>query len=245
MILETDIGEHEGIAWRLEPAEVDPNNPLVEPMFPWDSGAFFAHGTVLRDPIDGLWKAWNISTKEDLGDFEASRRLTYAVSEDGVKWERPLLDIVEQPGYPKTNILLDFDSGGTCMYASVIIHPEAEKERRYEMFILRSPGRPDGSPRQIGGIPLDPGTDKHPYGIYRYWSEDGIRWTATEGPIIVTAVPDERMITPYDRPDNAADNALFHQMEDGTYTLYSKIGEPRERWSVSKNVTSQTGIVIV
>jgi hypothetical protein len=46
MILETDILENEGIAWRLEPAEADPNNPLVEPMFPWDSGAFFAHGTV-------------------------------------------------------------------------------------------------------------------------------------------------------------------------------------------------------
>ena len=62
MILETDISEHEGIAWRIEPAEVNPNNLLVEPRFPWDSGAFFAHGTVLRDPIDGLWKAWNIST---------------------------------------------------------------------------------------------------------------------------------------------------------------------------------------
>ena len=63
MILETDIAEHQGIAWRLEPAKTDANNPLVEPMFPWDSGSFFAHGTVLCDPIDGLWKAWNISTK--------------------------------------------------------------------------------------------------------------------------------------------------------------------------------------
>ena len=121
MILETDVADHRGIAWRLETAEIDPQNPLVEPRFPWDSGAFFAHGTVLRDPIDGLWKIWNISTKEDLGDFEASRCLTYAVSADGVNWERPLLDVVARPGHPKTNILLDFDSGGTCMYASVII----------------------------------------------------------------------------------------------------------------------------
>jgi len=104
MILETDIAEHQGIAWRLETAEPDPHNPLIKPAYPWDSGAFFAHGTVLRDPIDGLWKAWNISNKEDLGDFEASRRLTYAVSDDGVKWERPLLDIVKQPGYPKTKV---------------------------------------------------------------------------------------------------------------------------------------------
>ena len=53
MILETDVADHHGIAWRLETAEIDPQNPLVEPRFPWDSGAFFAHGTVLRDPIDG------------------------------------------------------------------------------------------------------------------------------------------------------------------------------------------------
>ena len=61
MILETDIADHAGIAWRLEPAAPDPHNPLIEPAYPWDSGAFFAHGTVLRDPIDGIWKAWTIS----------------------------------------------------------------------------------------------------------------------------------------------------------------------------------------
>ena len=226
MILETDVAEHHGIAWRLELAEPDPHNPLVKPAFPWDSGAFFAHGTVLRDPIDGLWKAWNISTKEDLGDFEAGRRLTYAVSKDGVNWDRPLLDIIKQPGYPKTNILLDFSSGGTCMYASVIVHPKAKHDFRYEMFILRFPGHPEGSPQQVGNIPLEPGSDKHPYGIYRYWSADGIRWNAAEGPIVVTASPGERMVIPYDRPDNAADNALIHHMDDGTYVLYSKIGEP-------------------
>jgi hypothetical protein len=53
MILETDIAEHQGIAWRLETAEPAPHNPLINPAYPWDSGAFFAHGTVLRDPIDG------------------------------------------------------------------------------------------------------------------------------------------------------------------------------------------------
>lgn len=228
MILDTDLANHTGIAWRLEPAELDSHNPLIEPAFPWDAGAFFAHGTVLRDPIDGLWKAWNISTKEDLGDFEASRRLTYAVSEDGVNWERPLLDLNPQPGYPKTNILLDFDSGGICMYASVMVHPEAEGDRRYEMFIMRFPGHPEGSSNQVGDIPLEPGSDKHPYGVYRYWSEDGIHWVATEGPIVVTALPGSRMIIPYDRPENAADNALVHQMDDGTYTLYNKIGEPTQ-----------------
>ena len=34
------------------------------------------------------------------------------------------------------------------------------------------------------------------------------------------------MIVPYDRPENAADNAQVYLMDDGTYTLYNKIGEP-------------------
>jgi len=226
MILDTDIAEQHGIAWRLEPAAPDPHNPLIEPAFPWDSGAFFAHGTVLRDPIDGLWKAWTISTREELGDFESTRRLTYAVSEDGVNWERPLLDLHPQPGYPKTNILLDFDSGGSSMYASVIVHPDAEGDRRYEMFLMRFPGRPPSASRRVGDLPFKDGDDSHPVGVYRYWSQDGIHWTATEGPIIVTALPGDRMIVPYDRPENAADNAQVYLMDDGTYTLYNKIGEP-------------------
>ncbi len=226
MILETDIAGQAGIAWRLEPAAPDPHNPLIEPAYPWDLGAFFAHGTVLRDPIDGIWKAWTISTPIELGDFESGRRLTYATSDDGVNWERPLLDLNPQPGYPRSNILLDFNSGGTSMYASVIVHPEAEGDRRYEMFLMRFPGRPEGAAKQVGDLPLQPGSDKHAYGVYRYWSEDGVHWTATEGPIIVTALPGDRMIIPYDLPENAADNAQVYRMPDGTYMLYNKIGEP-------------------
>src|SRR5438876_12375170 len=48
-------------AWRIEPGEPDPHNPLVEPAMPWDAGGVLAHGTVLKDPIDGVWKAWQHS----------------------------------------------------------------------------------------------------------------------------------------------------------------------------------------
>src|SRR5262245_928720 len=49
------------VAWRVEQGQPDSHNPLLEPETPWDSGALFGFGTVLRDPLDGLWKAWTIS----------------------------------------------------------------------------------------------------------------------------------------------------------------------------------------
>ena len=51
------------------------------------------------------------------------------------------LDICSYPGYRRTNILLDIKSGGGGPeHASVIVHPEAPPEWRYEMFIIRLPG---------------------------------------------------------------------------------------------------------
>ena len=71
MILDEDIADRDTVAWRVEPAVVDSANPLIEPRYPWDLGATFAHGTFLLDPIDGLWKGWYLSTPPG----EHSRRL--------------------------------------------------------------------------------------------------------------------------------------------------------------------------
>src|SRR5437660_10342996 len=60
-LMADDFEDLEFMAWRVEPGRPDPHNPLLEPGMPWDSGGVFAHGTVLRDPIDGLWKAWQVS----------------------------------------------------------------------------------------------------------------------------------------------------------------------------------------
>ena len=51
-LMPDDFEDFDFIAWRVEPGRPDPNNPLLEPELPWDSGGVFAHGTVLRDPID-------------------------------------------------------------------------------------------------------------------------------------------------------------------------------------------------
>ncbi len=226
MILDEDIAARENVAWRVEPAVPDPANPLIEPHYPWDSGSVFAHGTFLKDPIDGLWKGWHVSTPIDWENFEAYRRLTYCESEDGVTWTRPELDICPQPGYPKTNIIFDFDSGGSSQYASVLVHPEAEPARRYEMFIIRAPSRrPKGEGSGwIPGIPREPGAAAHPYATYRYFSPDGLHWTAHEGPLLKIQAPGNRLTMPYTTPIGGADQAWYYQLEDGSYELIQKVG---------------------
>ena len=188
LIYDDNFAERLNIAWRIEPGKKDPNNPLIEPKYPWDSATVFSHGTVVRDPIDGQWKAWYISTPHDPEYVPTSRamtsdrQLTYAVSDDGVTWERPMLDLCPYGDYSKTNIILDMASGGTCAYASVFINPEEETDRRYEMFIFRSPGSRCPSGR-VAGLPLPAGQTKHPNGLYRYLSGDGIHWRPIEGPV--------------------------------------------------------------
>ncbi|HJN40028.1 MAG TPA: hypothetical protein QGH28_07605 [Chloroflexota bacterium] len=230
-ILDEDLAQRDRIAWRTESAAVDPANPLIEPRYPWDSGAAFSHGTVLIDPIDGLWKAWYISTPANVGEFQDFRRLTYATSEDGVNWTRPELDLCPQPGHPNTNIIFDFDSGGISMYACVIVHPDAEPERRYEMFCMRGPGRPDGQGADfVRGFEPRAGESRHPFATYRYYSADGIHWTGSEGPLLEIQGVGMKMTMPYTTPLGGADQASYYAnrmlgVDDGGYTLYQKVGE--------------------
>src|SRR5574338_1082097 len=171
------------VSWRQEEGTPDSKNPLLEPAMPWDAGGVMAHGTVLHDPLDGLWKAWQVSTpaeKEIKGlkaTHELQRRITYLESKDGVSWYRPKLNFVKWPGYDQTNILFDLNSGGTAVYASVLVDVK-NKEWPYEMFLIRNPSLgPDST--HVGHLPA-PSPEKR--GIYRYRSKDGKDWKLFSGP---------------------------------------------------------------
>jgi hypothetical protein len=209
-LLAEDFVEKHNIAWRIELAEDDNSNPLMEPEFPWESAAVFSHGTVLLDPIDKKWKAWYISCKQTKLQSSAERRLCYAESKDGVNWVRPKLDVCSFPGYPKTNILLDITSGGSSQHASVIVHPEAPEEYRYEMFIIRLPGW-EHPYKIVKGFKLPKngshagGEGEFKPGYFRYHSSDGKHWKAWEAVDLQTS-----------------DSGWISQLEDGSYVAYHK-----------------------
>jgi len=210
LLMPDDFENLQLVSWRVEQGVPDPHNPLLEPAMPWDSGGIMAHGTVLRDPIDGLWKAWQVSTPAETtfegldAQHEYHRRLTYLESKDGVNWYRPELSLVRWPGYERTNIIFDMDSGGTSVYASVFVHPE-NKEWPYEMFVMRSPKWAGLKVNEVGGRPGP--TER--FGNYRYHSKDGKAWELFEGPI-------------YPSQGGGGDVSYVYQEPDNSYVSYFK-----------------------
>lgn len=190
MIFADDFIEHHNVAWRIEQAVEDPNNPLLVPEYPWEAAVpTSGHGTVLIDPIDGKFKAWLVSIEEDL-DYKRGHvhmRLCHFESDDGVNWRRPMHDITTYEGYDKTNIVFGYDTGGRSTYASVHIDPERHPDEPYEMFCYRDPMWKNPG-FCVPGLHEEPIDDRAlgyetRYGLYRYRSKDGIHWRPVEGPI--------------------------------------------------------------
>ena len=153
-LMADDFRDMELVAWRIEQGRPDPANPLLEPEMPWDAGGVFSHGTVLKDPIDGRFKAWQVSTplskRLGPGTWHHDRWLTYLESDDGVRWHRPKLGLIPWKGHPKTNLIMEL----WCAYASVNIDPK--RAFPYEMFVFRYPGYPGASGR-VKGLALPKG----------------------------------------------------------------------------------------
>ncbi len=222
MFYQDDFVEHMNIAWRVEQAELDPNNPLIEPKYPWDSAsACFGHGTVLKDPIDGKYKAWVCAMEdEEPAEWQYSRpseeifprsflrypmRLAYYVSDDGVNWERPMMKQGGPfEGYPESNIVFP-DACGRSTMASVLIEPELNPEEPYEMFIFQ-----DVVGLGVNGDTV-PGFDKPGYGLFRYRSKDGMSWRPAGDPIDFLA---------------DGDGLFVYRQKDGAYRMHHKVGWP-------------------
>jgi len=204
LLMPDDFSELNVVGWRVEQAVPAPENPLLEPAMPWDGGGIMAHGTVAKDPLDGKWKAWQISTppEEELpltGTNQVQlRQLTYLESDDGIHWVRPMLPLVEWSGHTHTNLLFSSADGGSSQYASVLIDPD-NTQWPYEMFIFRKPGP----------IPSKNPAAKYP--LFRYRSKDGKAWELFAGPLEMGA---------------ATDVCYIYREPDGSYVAYSKANMP-------------------
>jgi hypothetical protein len=127
--------------------------PVMERDRPWEKTPYFTYSNynVLKDPADGLIKCWY----EDLGPMEPYQphpwrnRMLYAVSTDGIHFEKPLLGLVPVDGQD-TNIFAGYVEGATPdagnLWADVGVHsgavvivPDPHKpEQRYRMLFSRS-----------------------------------------------------------------------------------------------------------
>lgn len=133
-------------------AEYHPNNPVLVPDRPWEqcgtnpSAMVFSDG-VWYDPADRLFKMWY------MGGNCAS--VCYAVSKDGIRWEKPSLDV--RPG---SNIVLDKRRDSTTVWMD---WATKDPEQRFKLFRFEN---------NSNSIPFQS----------LYFSRDGIHWNEISEP---------------------------------------------------------------
>ena len=127
-------------------------NPVMLPTEPWEHEDEAADRTgiprratampfsdaVLFDPSDRLFKMWYMASY--------SGRTAYAVSDDGLEWRKPVLDVIDG-----TNLVLDLPRDSSTVWLD---HRAGEPESRFKLAIYS-------------------GRDHR---VRRFLSADGIRW---------------------------------------------------------------------
>jgi hypothetical protein len=103
---------------------------VIVPDQPWERRATYLYGTVLFDEQDQLFKAWYQTFWMD----PPVAYMCYAVSRDGVTWEKPSLGFVECEGSKANNIVLAAECGTVVKDAA-----DADPSRRYKMLAFRRP----------------------------------------------------------------------------------------------------------
>ncbi len=121
------------------------DNPVLKPDKPWEQegghpcAMVFSDG-VWYDPQDQMFKMWY------MGGYCPST--CYAVSKDGIHWEKPELDVV-----PSTNVVHLAGRDSATVWLDL---EDKDPQRRYKFFV---------HPEPQGGI------------LSVYFSADGIHWT--------------------------------------------------------------------
>ena len=154
----------------MNPAVKHVDNPVLKRDRSWE-GNFLSVNRVLYDPADGLFKMWyssqNITARPvdrplkkgermiKAAEYEeAEQRFCYAISKDGVRWEKPSLGLVSLHGSTDNNILPQ----GSRMHNLFLDPQEKDPSRRFKGLIR------EGT-TETPGMQMD-----------LYFSEDGLTW---------------------------------------------------------------------
>jgi hypothetical protein len=115
------------VAFTLHPARKHPANPLVKADKPWEGWRLEIYGNVIYDEQDRLFKMWYLGEQPKLFPHYAAY---YATSEDGIRWDKPLVGTVKVSGLDKHNVVAD-----EVILPSVIKdNDDPDPSRRYKMI---------------------------------------------------------------------------------------------------------------
>lgn len=188
-------------------------NPLIVQDRPWENAVWFhvSNFSVVFDHQEGLFKCFYEdqqphadSSQHWLYDLHSRSRLLLAVSEDGLRWEKPTGDRFRSNG-DDTNIVFDGGDGASVHSASVLCDPhDPNPDRRYKMLY--------SSVRKSSNLPKrNRSPSPHSTGLHAAFSSDGRHWVpGNDNPIlpwagdvtILTFDPQSKVYTITGRADN-------------------------------------------
>ncbi|MCA9027087.1 MAG: hypothetical protein KDA86_17900 [Planctomycetaceae bacterium] len=159
------IGEMDGLSRTLHPIEKHSANPVLSAEMSWEKPCVLLYGSVMFDPDREAdrFRMWYLCftpkyNEDYTKQLEKSGRIAYAISRDGLHWERPSLGLHEFEGSTDNNIVIP----GPWGVASVHYDPlDPDPQRRYKAQVRYN-------------------------GHRAYFSPDGIRWT-DQGRMSLTA----------------------------------------------------------
>jgi len=117
----------DNVGFTLHPARKHPANPIVKADRPWEGWRLEIYGNVIYDDDEKRFKMWYLG--EDPKHFPHYAAY-YAVSKDGVKWDKPLVGTVKVEGLDRHNVVAD-----QVILPSVIKDKaDPDPSRRYKMI---------------------------------------------------------------------------------------------------------------
>ena len=129
------IEKMDGVKRVLNPVTKHPKNPLVVSDRPWEGVDVYVYGTVLYDEERGLYRMWYTSWRPHV--------VCYAVSKNGLQWEKPALSLQSGGGSSRTNIVRQdgMGSGHEDYVYGVIYRPsDPYLNRRYKRLCYLGAG---------------------------------------------------------------------------------------------------------
>jgi hypothetical protein len=161
-----------------------PENPVLVREHPWEGYRVQVYGTVIFDPLENLFKAWYMNipktAKEKItvnGETRPGHAtlLSYATSKDGMKWDKPILNLVDFEGSTANNMIAPdlYNPEGF----SVLLEPDdPDSNKRYKAFYW---DHGFGPTIVYEGLEIYGEGEKD--GMHVAFSPDGIHWTPYEG----------------------------------------------------------------
>ena len=170
------IGRYENVRRRLHRPQRHSGNPILTGDRPWEqggSGVDITGGTVLFDEEDGRFKMW-YRTNQAILELHPDGTLReaagaayvscYAVSSDGVAWDKAPLGLVEFQGSTANNMLPPGRGGRSFIRRPNLIkdYSEPDPSRRYKMVYLDEVGER--------------------FALVTAYSSDGLHWDMNAAP---------------------------------------------------------------